>query len=122
MTLTAEQEKGQKLMDSLVKKAWENAAFKEQLIKNPEVAIQQVTGEEFKPANERTSKIIVEDQSDPNIIYLNIPRKINYEDILLSEKELESISGGITIVIACAAVFWIGVEIGDQIKKHRNAN
>ena len=36
----------------------------------------------------------MEDQSDSNKIYLNIPQKIDFENLELSEEQLEKVAGG----------------------------
>lgn len=94
MKLTKEQEKGQELLQTLVKKAWESASFKEQLVNNPELAIQQVADEKVNLTH--GMKISVEDQTDSNIIYLNIPAKVKIENIELTEEQLNKVSGGRT--------------------------
>ena len=93
MKITKEQKKkGQDIYQQLVEKAWESATFKEQLISNPEATIEEVTG--VKPNFSKETKIIVEDQTDSNITYLNIPRKVNLEDFELTDEELEIVAGG----------------------------
>ena len=92
MKITQEQqEKGQELYNQLVIKAWESATFKEQLIENPETTIAEVTGQTDFNNN---TKIVVEDQTDTDIIYLNIPRKVNLNDFELTDEQLERVSGG----------------------------
>jgi hypothetical protein len=51
-------------------------------------------------------KIVVEDQTDESVIYLNIPAKVNIDDLTLTEEQLEQIAGGInsTNVYAGAAI------------------
>ena len=96
---------GEELMQVLVSKAWKSVSFKEQLIINPKVTIEKVTG--AKMSIPEGSKIIVEDQTDSNIIYLNIPRKVNLEDLELTEEELEAVSGGdfgASFLVFCAVV------------------
>jgi Fe-S cluster biosynthesis and repair protein YggX len=85
-----QQEKGKELYQELVQKAWESAAFKEQLISNPEKTISEIIG--VNPSS--NARILVEDQTDSNIIYLNIPKKIDLENFELTDDQLESISGG----------------------------
>lgn len=112
------QEQGVELMKTLAQKAWESSAFKEQLVKNPEAAIEAVTGKSFVlPKNK---KIVVEDQTDESIIYFNIPAEPNLDELELSNEQLELVAGGITpvtviIVVgtiaagyaACALIDWI---------------
>lgn len=103
MRITEEQKKqGQKLYNTLIQKSWENNDFKEQLISTPNEVISQVLGKSY-PSK---SKIVVEDQTDRNIIYLNIPKKIDVEDIELTDEQLETVSGG--------EVF-LGVLIGVEV-------
>lgn len=103
-----QQEKGTELLKTLAQKAWENSAFKEQLIKNPTATIEQITGISQATINK---KIVVEDQTDESIIYLNIPAKINYDELELTEEQLEMIAGGLTPV-AAVACYAVGVGIG----------
>ena len=105
MKITKEQqEKGTKIYQELVSKAWEDATFKDQLIQNPKATISSVTDLEFP--NE--TRVVVEDQSDANTIYLNIPRKINAEDLELTDEQLEMVSGG-DVIIALGIGFMAGV-------------
>jgi len=105
MAITIEQrEEGNELVQKLVIKAWENATFKEQLINNPKTAIEKVVGKEITIP--KGSKIVIDDQTNHNIVYLNIPRKINIEDYELSEEELEEVSGG------CGGACVAGLIIG----------
>ena len=107
MKNTAEQqEKGSELVRTLAQKAWESAAFKEQLIKNPVATIEQVTGKSLPNLNDR--RIVVEDQTDESVIYFNIPAKINTDELELTEEQLEMIAGGILPIVAYA----IGAGIG----------
>lgn len=106
MKITLEQqEKGKELYQDLVQKAWKNATFKEQLIENPEGVIAEFTGVTSKLSGD--TKIVVEDQTAANTIYLNIPRNVDLENFELTEEQLESISGGtdpITAAVITAAV------------------
>ncbi|WP_124019390.1 class IIb bacteriocin, lactobin A/cerein 7B family [Flavobacterium hydrophilum] len=106
MKFTAEvQEKGAELMKTLAQKAWESTAFKEQLVNNPVATIEQVTGKTL-PTDK---KIIVDDQTDESVIYFNIPAKVNFDELELTEEQLEMIAGGITPVLGAYA---LGVGIG----------
>lgn len=91
MKITSEQqEKGKEVYHKLVQKAWESATFKEELINNPKVVIENLLG---KKGN-FTGRLIVEDQTDPSKIYLNIPRKASIQDLELTEEQMELIAGG----------------------------
>lgn len=107
--ITQEQQKqGVELMRTLVEKAWESSTFKDQLVKNPKETISQVTGRDVNSLS-KEKKIIVEDQSDKSIIYINIPP--TYEDVELTAEELEIVSGGESGNADCNGwnpVKWIG--------------
>lgn len=101
------QEEGAELMKLLAQKAWESSAFKEQLIQNPVAAIEHVTGKKVTMLLDK--KIAVEDQTDESVIYFNIPAKPDFDDLALTEEQLETISGGTTLI--CGA-YVAGALIG----------
>jgi hypothetical protein len=92
MKLTEQQQKSQDLIQAVIAKAWEDKAFKEELIANPIDAIEKLTGERVKLPAGKT--LIVRDQTDASAIYINIPSEPNMEDMELSEDQLEVIAGG----------------------------
>ncbi len=105
MKLTLEQQqKGQELYKELVQKAREEATFKEELIKHPEATISDFLGREFK------GDIVIEDQTNPDVIYFNIPRKPNLDELELSDEQLDIVSGGeAPFLIAAGIGFVAGV-------------
>ena len=92
MKLTEKQQKLQEFLSSIYKKVWEDEKFKQELIANPIATLNVFTGKEASFPNDK--KLVVEDQTNPNYIYLNIPKKPNLEDIELNEEQLEMIAGG----------------------------
>lgn len=84
--------KEQKLFQSIVQKAWEDSAFKAELMTNPVSAIEALTGEQINLPEGKT--IVVRDQTDDSVVYINIPAEPNMEDVELNEEQLEIISGG----------------------------
>ncbi|MFY7672170.1 NHLP leader peptide family RiPP precursor [Tenacibaculum sp. MEBiC06402] len=81
-----------KLLSAVVSKAWESETFKAQLIENPAAAIESLTGKSMTiPAGK---KLVVRDQTKDSTIYLNIPKKIDMEDLELSDEQLEAVAGG----------------------------
>ncbi|SHH76990.1 NHLP leader peptide family RiPP precursor [Flavobacterium defluvii] len=82
----------QKLYAEIVQKAWEDAEFKKELVANPLVAIEKVTGKKLNLPEGKT--LVVRDQTDDSTIYINLPAKANL-DVELTEKELETVAGGI---------------------------
>ncbi|KAB7725718.1 class IIb bacteriocin, lactobin A/cerein 7B family [Rudanella paleaurantiibacter] len=107
--MTQEQQKqAETLVRTLAQKAWESSTFKEQLIRNPVSTIESVTGQAITP----NTKIVVEDQTDNSVIYLNIPRKVEFDELELTDEQLETVSGGSTplcVGYAAYAVILIGV-------------
>jgi hypothetical protein len=106
MKFTVEQqEKGADLLKNLTQKAWKSAAFKDQLINNPTATIEQVTGKSLKDLGDK--RIVVEDQTDESVIYINIPAQMDINELELTEEELEMIAGGVTPV-----VYVVGAGVG----------
>ncbi len=102
MKYTLEQQiQGAELLKVLVEKAWENANFKDQLVKNPITTIENFTSKKFTLPEDK--KIVVDDQTDESVIYLNIPPEPNLSELELTEEQLEMIAGGITPTVVVAA-------------------
>lgn len=80
-----------KIYKKIVVKAWEDEDFKNELIANPLKTLNQFTKRELDFGGKNLK---VEDQTDNNTIYLNIPPKMDFENIELSEEQLEKIAGG----------------------------
>ena len=95
---------GQKLYEEIVQKAWDDASFKNNLMINPAETIEKFTGNKFNVPAGQT--LMVKDQTDKSIIYLNIPRKVNIDELELTDEQLEMVAGGTDVL------FWGGVGIG----------
>jgi hypothetical protein len=90
----------QKMYAQVLQKAWEDAQFKKDLMANPVNAIEQLTGHKINLAQGQT--LVVNDQTDDNITYFNIPRKINIDELELTDEQLEMVAGGEVFVTAGA--------------------
>lgn len=106
--------KGQEVINGIVERAHSDESFKNLLIDNPQAAIKEFTGKDFNLKANRS--IVVEDQTDSDVVYLNIPRKVELEDLELSEKELETVAGGdfgvsLLAGLACYAI----IEVAEGI-------
>lgn len=71
MKLTEEQKKGRMVLHKIIEKAWESEDFKKDLIEKPN----QTLDDFFGNKHPFSKKIIVSDQSNPDVIYINIPVK-----------------------------------------------
>ena len=96
--------KEQKVIQTVINKAWNDPAFKQQLIDSPEQAIKNATGESLPLPD--GLKLKVYDQSDPEYAYFNIPSKPNFDELELTDEQLEMVAGG--EVGVSVALTWIG--------------
>jgi len=87
----------QKLIQTIVNMAWEDESFKNELLDNPLNAIESLAEESIKIPQNKT--IVVNDQSDESVIYINIPPRVKIEDLELSEEQLDIVAGGGSPVI-----------------------
>lgn len=84
--------KEQKILQTVITKAWENESYKKELIKKPVNAIEELTGVKLNVP--KGKKVVVVDQTDSSTVYINIPAEPNMDDIELNETQLEIIAGG----------------------------
>ena len=82
----------QKIFGTVVRKAWEDDSFKESLIENPKAAIESLLGEKIVIPEGKT--LVVRDQTKEGTVFINIPPKLNSDDMELSENQLEFVAGG----------------------------
>ena len=82
----------QKIIQKVMSKAWDDANFMEELIANPLVAINKLTGETITIPEGKVLKVF--DQTNPDVICFNIPQKPSLDDVELTAEELESVTGG----------------------------
>ena len=84
--------KEQKLLQDIVYKAWDDKAFKQELVANPVKAIETLIGRPVNLPKDKT--IVVQDQTNDAIVYINIPSNPNMDDMELNEQQLDIIAGG----------------------------
>ena len=82
----------QQLYQQVITEAWENETFKQELINDPVMAIEKLTGEKVQLPEGKT--LTVSDQMDNSTIYINIPSKTSLENVELNEDQLDAVSGG----------------------------
>ncbi len=86
------EQKKQEVIQAVISKAWEDAAFRKELIADPVFAIEKLTGVKIVLPEGKT--LIIADQTDKSKIYMNIPSEPEMENMELTEEQLESIAGG----------------------------
>ncbi|MBU2974975.1 NHLP leader peptide family RiPP precursor [Zobellia sp. B3R18] len=87
MHLTESQEN----LNKIINKCWEDENFKNKLITSPKETIEAFFG---KPIVNQNVTIVVNDQTDFEILNINIPAKPNIDSIALTDSELEDVAGG----------------------------
>ncbi|WP_257669656.1 class IIb bacteriocin, lactobin A/cerein 7B family [Parapedobacter tibetensis] len=100
----------QKLNAQVVQRAWEDAQFKSELMANPVEIMEKLTGHKINLPEGQ--KMVVVDQSNESTVYFNIPRKVDFDTLELTEEQLEQVAGGITpTFIAVGYGFAVGVAV-----------
>lgn len=114
MEFTQKLEKGQEVINGIIERVWEDQNFKNKFMNTPQDAIEEFTGKKFNLKDNMS--IEVEDQSDPNIVYLNIPKKVELEDLELTDEELETVSGGdFGASVLAGIVAYVLIEVAEGI-------
>ena len=106
MNFEQSKENTEKNLQTLINKCWEDESFKKELIADPAKAIEELSG---KPFNSKGKKVIVNDQTNPSEVHINIPPNPN--NLELTEAELEAVAGGakqtgITILWTGLCIHW----------------
>ncbi|HCN50559.1 MAG TPA: TOMM propeptide domain-containing protein [Chryseobacterium sp.] len=105
------------IINELITKSTNDAKFKAEFINNPKKIIED--SYQFKVYD--NVKLVVEDQSDENIVYINIPRRPDLNEVELTDEELEKVAGGgtpavILLGVAACAVYDFGCGVIDGIR------
>lgn len=100
--------KGSRLIQTLIEKSWESETFKAQFVNNPEIAIENFIGKSMTIPSGKSIK--VDDQTDTNVIYINIPRQVSVDELELSEEQLDTVSGGFIDPVSVAT--YVGIAVG----------
>lgn len=82
----------QKILDAIVKKAWEDPTFKSNLITSPVATIESFLGHSIHLPEGKNIAFV--DQTDSSTIFINIPAEVNMEDVELNEEQLDLVAGG----------------------------
>ncbi len=107
--------KEQKLAQTIINKAWDDPSFKEELIASPMEAIKKATGETLDLPE--GISLQVDDESDESAFYVHIRPKPDYENMELTDEELEQVAGGGDITAATLAFTAVVVKtVVDSVK------
>ncbi len=87
-----EQKKEEEVLRLIISKAWEDVNFRKSLIDNPITAIETLTGAKIVLPEGKT--LVFNDQTDRSKVFVNIPSEPEFEDIELTEEQLEIVAGG----------------------------
>ena len=85
--------KEQRILQQVINEAWNNPSFKQELIDSPQEAVKKLTGESFSLPEGKILQVF--DQSNENVVCLNIPPQPNFENMELTDTELELVAGGV---------------------------
>ena len=85
-------EKEEQVLQKVVEEAWTNPSFKKALVASPIKAIESLTGVKVNLPDGKT--LMVFDQSNPDIVCINIPVQPNFDDVELTDADLEIVAGG----------------------------
>lgn len=99
--------KDQEIVQQVITEAWSNPGFKSELLKDPNAAIHKLTGKTLSVPAGKTLKVY--DQSNPDVACLNIPPKVDMDNVELSDQQLEGAAGGGLFILGAAAVtaWWL---------------
>jgi hypothetical protein len=105
MITLKEQNQGVQFMNKLIQETHKNVDFKNKLIANPHLALSGFTENELSHLKEK--KIIVEDQSNSDFVYINIPAKPDLDNLELTDEQLEAVAGGEVMAVS----WWVVVGV-----------
>lgn len=112
-----EKKAGEEFLSSLLTKAMEDNSFKRELISNPTSAIESFKGQKLSIPDGKS--IVVVDQSDPNVVFINIPRDAELSDMELTDEQLEMVAGGLRLPFnylpRCIPIKWFMKDIKSSI-------
>ena len=107
------QKENAELVQILIQKSWASKDFKNRLIESPISVIGEIAGK--TPKTSTNIKVVVEDQTDESILYLNIPSMPNLEELQLTDEQLELVAGGATPLVTLVIIGFGGTWALDKV-------
>lgn len=86
------EQRKQEIIEAVISKAWEDTIFRKELLADPVVAIEKLTG--VKVVLPEGKSLVITDQTDKSKVYVNIPAEPEVENMELTEEQLEAVAGG----------------------------
>lgn len=116
-----QQQQAQAVMGSIIAKCWEDSSFKTNLVNSPVSTIEAFTGTAVDLP--KGVKLVVNDQTDPSYVHINIPAKPNLDNLELTDEQLETVAGGEFVIgaaiglgFAAVGLFAAGLAIGKSMQ------
>lgn len=85
-----------KAIQTVINRAWADEHFKQSFIKNPKEIIERMTGVIIPPSVD----LVIHDQTNTKKTYLTIPPIPNFDQMELSDEQLDSIAGGEVLTVS----------------------
>lgn len=82
----------EEILQAIVKKAWRDSIFKNDLIERPVETIESFLGRSINLPEGKSLSVV--DQTDSTTIFINLPAEPDMEDMELNEEQLDYVSGG----------------------------
>lgn len=111
MNFTENQSNNNYLYSELISQSWKDDLFKKSLISDPVQTIENFIEKPIYLTNGK-QKIVVEDQGDSNVVYLNIPARPEFDELELTEVQLEMVAGGSSPLCIYGGCVLVGIAIG----------
>lgn len=104
MELSTQQKVAQEKMESVIRKCWEDEAFKQEFVANPIHTLEEM-GVSLNLPSGTTFKVV--DQSEASVVHFNIPPKQNFDNLELTDEQLEAVAGGMIFPWSLPIIWWL---------------
>lgn len=94
-------------IQTVINKAWDDHQFRENLIQDPKASIKAATG--LNVPSDFNLKFT--DQTDASKVFINIPPKPDFDDMELTDEQLEEVAGGEIFATAFTVAFVVPIVV-----------